>query len=121
MTTDPTSRVVPGTRHRKTRGSGVPIDQLETRQKVARVRLGSYEFKKKGVSRFDLRDPYHLAIALTWQQFLVSLLVLYLFMNVVFAVFFWLVPGSVEHARPGSFLDVSLGKLPITRARIRGE
>ena len=65
MTTDPTSRVVPGARHRKTRGSGGPIDQLETREKVARVRLGSYEFKKKGVSRFDLRDPYHLAIALT--------------------------------------------------------
>jgi len=106
VTTESTSRVVPGTRHRKTRGSGVPVDQLETGEKVARVRLGSYEFKKKGVSRFDLRDPYHLAIALTWPQFLISLLVLYLFMNVVFAVFFWLVPGSVGHARPGSFLDV---------------
>ena len=98
-------RVVPGTRHRKTRGSGVPIDHPHT-ERVARVRLGSYEFKKKGVSRFDLRDPYHLAIALTWPQFLASLLILYLFMNVVFAILFWLVPGSVEHARPGSFLDV---------------
>jgi inward rectifier potassium channel len=91
-------------RYRKARGSGV--DRLETHEKVARVRLGSYEFKKRGVARFDLRDPYHLAIALTWPQFLVSLLVLYLFMNVVFAIFFWLVPGSVAHARPGSFLDV---------------
>ena len=35
-------------------------------EKVARVRLGSYELKKKGISRFDLRDPYHLAVALTW-------------------------------------------------------
>jgi inward rectifier potassium channel len=93
-------------RHRKTRSSGVPIDRPETSEKVARVRLGSYEFKTKGVSRFDLRDPYHLAIALTWPQFLSSLLVLYLFMNVVFAILFWLVPGSVGHARPGSFLDV---------------
>ena len=73
---------------------------------MARLRLGSYEFKKKGVSRFDLRDPYHLAMALTWPEFLVSLLVLYLFMNIVFAILFWLVPGSVGHARPGSFLDV---------------
>src|ERR1700747_2875214 len=78
----------------------------EPDEKAARVRLGSYEFKKKGVSRFDLRDPYHLAIALTWPQFLASLLVLYIFMNVVFAIFFWLVPGSVEHARPDNFLDV---------------
>jgi hypothetical protein len=52
---------------------------------VARVRLGSYEFKKKGVSRFDLRDPYHLAVALTWPRFLAALLALYLSVNVVFA------------------------------------
>lgn len=67
------------TPQQKIRGSGVPIDQPQTHEKVARVRLGFYEFKKKGVSRFDLRDPYHLAVALTWSQFLVSLLVLYLF------------------------------------------
>jgi inward rectifier potassium channel len=106
MTTDPTSRVFSGMRQRKTRGSGVPLDQLQKHEKVARVRLGTYEFKKKGVSRFDLRDPYHLAIALTWPQFLVSLLLLYLFTNVVFATLLWLAPGSVAHARPGSFLDV---------------
>jgi inward rectifier potassium channel len=73
--------------------------------KVARVRLGSYEFKKKGVSRFDLRDPYRLAVALTWPQFLAVLPGLYLLVNLVFATLFWLVPGSVANARPGSFAD----------------
>jgi inward rectifier potassium channel len=82
----------------------VPIE-FEAGQAVARVRLGSYEFKKKGVSRFDLRDPYHLAIALTWPQFFVSLLALYLSVNIVFATFVWLVPGSVARARPNSFSD----------------
>jgi inward rectifier potassium channel len=82
----------------------VPIE-FETGQKVARVRLGSYEFKKKGVSRFDLRDPYHLAIALTWTQFFAVLLALYLSVNILFAALFWLVPGSVAHARPYSFSD----------------
>jgi inward rectifier potassium channel len=76
------------------------------REKVARVRLGTYEFQKKGVSRFDLRDPYHLAIALTWPQFLLALLSLYLAANLVFAVLFWLAPGAVANARPGSFTDV---------------
>ena len=42
--------------------------------KAARVRLGSFEFEKKGVSRFDLRDPYRLAVTLTWPQFLAALL-----------------------------------------------
>ena len=73
--------------------------------KAARVRLGSYEFEKKGISRFDMRDPYHLAIALTWPQFLTALLALYLFVNVAFATLFWLVPGSVANAEPDSFSD----------------
>ena len=81
---------------------GMPVE-FETGQEVARVRLGSYEFKKKGVSRFDLRDPYHLAIALTWPQFFAALLPLYLSVNVVFAALFWLVPGSIARARPNSF------------------
>jgi inward rectifier potassium channel len=75
-------------------------------ERVARVRLGSYEFRKKGVSRFDLRDPYHLAVALTWPQFLAVLFALYLSVNIVFATLFWLVPGSVANARPNSFSDV---------------
>ena len=77
----------------------------EPGEKVARVRLGSYEFKKKGVSRFDLRDPYHLAVALTWPQFFAALLALCLLVNVVFAILFWLVPGSVANARPHSLPD----------------
>src|SRR5258708_21800672 len=79
--------------------------EREPGEKVARVRLGSYEFKKRGVSRFDLRDPYRLAVTLTWPQFLAALLALYLSVNVVFATLFWLVPGSVANARPGSFAD----------------
>ena len=77
----------------------------EPGEKVARVRLGSYEFRTKGVSRFDLRDPYRLAVALTWPQFLAALLALYLAVNVVFAALFWLAPGSVANARPRSFGD----------------
>jgi inward rectifier potassium channel len=73
--------------------------------KAARVRLGSYKFEKKGVSRFDLRDPYRLAVTLTWPQFLAALVALYLAVNVVFATLFWLVPGSVANVRPHSFAD----------------
>jgi inward rectifier potassium channel len=77
----------------------------DPREKAARVRLGSYEFKKRGISRFDMRDPYHFAVALTWPQFLATLLVIYLLVNVAFATLFWLIPGSVANARPSSFSD----------------
>lgn len=76
------------------------------RRKAARLKVGSYEFETKGISRFDLSDPYHLAIALSWPQFFLALLGLYLAVNLVFAALFWLVPGSVAQARPGSFGDV---------------
>jgi inward rectifier potassium channel len=82
----------------------VPLER-EPRKKAARIRFGSYEFEKRGVSRFDLRDPYHLAVALTWPQFLAALLALYLLANVAFATLFWLKPDSVTNARPDSFAD----------------
>ena len=104
MTTGSTSSVVPTTRRRKRRGPRIQIGG-EPEEKVAWVRLGSHEFKKKGVSCFDLRDPYHLAVALSWPQFSAALLALYLSVNVVFATLLWLVPGSVANARPDSFTD----------------
>ena len=81
-------------------------EQAQSRGRTARVRIGSYEFRKKGASRFDLGDPYHLAITLTWSQFLAALFALYLAANGAFATLFWLAPGSVANARPGSFADV---------------
>ena len=84
-------------------GAGMVRDPHD---RAARVRLGTYEFEKKGVSRFDMRDPYHLAVALSWPQFLAALLAIYLLVNVVFASLFWLIPGSVANARPRNFGDV---------------
>jgi inward rectifier potassium channel len=75
-------------------------------RKVARLKVGSYEFETKGISRFDLRDPYHLAIALSWPQFFLALLGLFVAVNLVFAALFWLAPDSVAHAGPGSFGDM---------------
>jgi inward rectifier potassium channel len=82
----------------------IPPHEGET-VKAARVRLGSYEFEKKGISRFDLRDPYHFAVALTWPRFIGGLLAFSLSVNVAFATLYWLVPGSVANARPNSFAD----------------
>ena len=86
------------------RKSGLGMER-GPREYAARVRFGSFEFKKKGVSRFDVRDPYHLAVALTWPRFLASLLAIYLLVNVIFATLFWLIPGSVANARPYNFGD----------------
>jgi inward rectifier potassium channel len=75
------------------------------REKSASVRVGEYAFIKKGISRFDLRDPYYIAVSLSWPQFLATLLGVYLGVNVVFATLYSIVPGSITYARPGNLID----------------
>ncbi len=87
------------------KGQGFHTGIKRNRERAAWVRLGSLEFKKKGISRFDMRDPYHLAVALTWPQFFATLLAFYSLVNAAFAALFWLVPGSVANARPYSLPD----------------
>jgi len=61
--------------------------------------------EKIGVREFDLRDPYHLALSITWPQFFLGLLVLYFFINLFFALLYFAVPGSVVNLPPGSLID----------------
>lgn len=70
------------------------------------LRAGAYELTKRGASRYDLRDPYHLAISLGWGQFALLFLVLNLAINIVFAGLYLAVPGCISNARPGVFSDV---------------
>src|SRR5947209_4629189 len=70
-----------------------------------RIRIGEYELSKKGAVRYDLRDPYYFAVALSWPRFLLGLLALYLTVNIVFAALYLLQPGGVANARAESLAD----------------
>ena len=58
--------------------------------------------EKIGVSRFDLADPYHLALTLSWPQFFLGLVAVYLLINFIFALLYYAVPGSVVNMPAGS-------------------
>jgi inward rectifier potassium channel len=64
-----------------------------------------YGLAKLGVARFDLRDPYHLAVRLSWPAFTAAMLGLWLAINLGFAGLYVLGPGDIANARPGSFAD----------------
>jgi inward rectifier potassium channel len=72
------------------------------------IAIGRAEFglAKLGVARFDLRDPYHLAVSLSWPGFAIAMLVCWLAINVVFALLYVLSPGAVANTASGSFADV---------------
>ena len=69
------------------------------------VRVGAFELRKTGAARYDWRDPYHIAVSLSWPGFLLLFVVLELALNLIFASLYLLQPGSVANARPGALSD----------------
>jgi inward rectifier potassium channel len=64
---------------------------------------GDASVSKLGVARIDLRDPYYLAVALSWPQFICVFLGLHLSLDVLFAALYIVEPGSVTNVAPGAF------------------
>lgn len=69
------------------------------------IRPGAYELHKKGAPRFDLSDPYHLAVGLSWSGFALLFVAAMLAINLLFAGLYLLQPGSIANAQPGSMTD----------------
>jgi inward rectifier potassium channel len=59
-------------------------------------RLGTLTIIKIGARRFDLADPYHLALSLPWPWFLAVVLIYYTVVNLIFGAIYWLLPLSTS-------------------------
>jgi inward rectifier potassium channel len=70
-----------------------------------RVRSDAFELHKTGVARFDLRDPYHFAVTLTWPVFFCAAVATMLALNIAFAGLYLLRPGAVQNLPPGDLLS----------------
>jgi inward rectifier potassium channel len=70
-----------------------------------KFKVGTSELIKLGTKRYDLNDPYHLAITMRWRDFFAACLAIDLALNLVFAVLYDLVPHCVANIRPGSLSD----------------
>lgn len=81
----------------------MPSPPLKRRTRRAGFRLGDLELTKQGVSRYDWRDPYHMAVTLPWPLFFAIVLATDLAINLVFASLYRLRPGCVSNAN--SFTD----------------
>ena len=70
-----------------------------------RVHLGDIDAIKLGMHRFDLRDPYYIVLTISWPVFFALAVAFYLTANLCFALAYFAVPGCINNARPGVFLD----------------
>lgn len=75
------------------------------RRKGPSLLIGDYAIKKPGVARFDWRDPYYFAVALSWPRFLLSLIALFASINLGFGLLYLSHPGSLANTHPGSLSD----------------
>ena len=69
------------------------------------VKAGAFELRRTGLDRFDWRDPYHIALSISWPRFFAVMLGLELCLNSGFACLYLLQRGDIANARPGSFTD----------------
>src|ERR1700761_6030281 len=63
-----------------------------------KVRYGHLEFVKLNADNYDIRDVYHWTLTLTWPQFAGLVFGVYLLVNVIFSVFYWLGQPCIDGA-----------------------
>jgi inward rectifier potassium channel len=69
------------------------------------ARDGRPTVRIRGLHRRRFTDGYHWLMTLSWSRFLLWWVAVYLGTNLLFGVLFWLQPGGIAQARPGSFSD----------------
>jgi inward rectifier potassium channel len=74
-----------------------------TVRKNPRLDLGSV--KRVGQQRWHWSDAYHTILTLSWPRFFALIFGVYLVVNLIFASAYYIVPGTIINARPGSFVD----------------
>jgi inward rectifier potassium channel len=60
------------------------------------ITVGRTQQEKIGAARYDLSDPYHLALTMGWPAFLGLAVAAFVSINLVFATLYFLAPGSVD-------------------------
>jgi inward rectifier potassium channel len=68
-----------------------------------KVRVGQIEFLKLNAKERDIRDLYHWTLMLSWPQFAALILTLYVAINFIFSLFYYLVRPCIAGA--DSFAD----------------
>jgi inward rectifier potassium channel len=75
------------------------------RRALPPVVVGPMRILRRNMPRQLIGDLYHLLLSARWSTLLAVIIVLYFGSNLVFALGYYLDPGGVENAQPGSFGD----------------
>jgi inward rectifier potassium channel len=85
----------------------MPTRRPRKPRRLTRTSIGSlgFEFTKIGSKRFDLSDPYHLALTVRWPTFVAGVFCLYALITSLFGGLYLLQPGSITNTGRGTPAD----------------
>ncbi len=66
------------------------------------VRQDAFKLTNTGAVKYDWRDPYHMALTLSWPRFIALFFGVNIAINVLFALLYLAQPGSVSNVAPGA-------------------
>lgn len=69
------------------------------------VRLDAFKLGKTGSLKYDWRDPYHMALTLSWPRFIAFFFGVNITINVISALLYLAQPGSVSNVEPGALSE----------------
>lgn len=75
-----------------------------SKAKPRKVAIGSSIVITHGMPRAPLQDAYHFAMTMGWGAFLGVFILIFLFLNAIFAGLYELAPGSIANQDPPGFL-----------------
>jgi inward rectifier potassium channel len=71
---------------------------MSRKSSPVKVRFGHLEFIKLNADHYDVRDVYHWTLTLSWPQFAGLVFSVYLVVNLLFSVIYWLGQPCIEGA-----------------------
>jgi inward rectifier potassium channel len=69
------------------------------------IRLGLEDGRSKTPFRLEFIDPYYWLMEIRWPAFMASVVLCFILINLLFAILYAMMPGSVANAQPGSLYD----------------
>lgn len=71
----------------------------------SKIRLGYEDGRSKTPFRLEFIDPYYWLMEIRWPAFMGAAVLCFILINLVFALVYVSIPGSVANAKPGSLSD----------------
>ena len=81
------------------------VKDYRSRSRRSVNQFGDFKFVRIGLSLFHWSDLYHELLTISWPRFLAAIGLVFLAVNILFAIAYLAGGGGIENAQPGSFID----------------